>query len=219
MWSTVIAGASADASNDDILEWARLNRLEGAPFEPSITQPAQPYIGNTTVQVRTDGGFGYAVRTQSVITYLNSVRQRWFADHAMTVRAGWPCRSVCGERWEAERGWDRYVVNPQVGANILALPKPEHERHMLSILRPAAQGKGSFRIIPLRPSWPGFAINTVFYAAIVWALFVVPGNIKRRQRIKRNKCGRCAYPLGASSVCSECGTPVKSARNHPQMSQ
>jgi hypothetical protein len=69
-------------------------------------------------------------------------------------------------------------------------------------------GKYSFAY---RPLWPGFAINTIFYAAILWALFTVPGMIKRRRRIKRGVCVRCAYPVGTSSaVCSECGTPVQS---------
>ena len=152
MWSTVISGASMKASNDDILERARLNRLEGAPFDPTIAQP--DIVSQVGVLARSDSGFGYAVRTLSAITYVNSARQRWFAEHAMSVRAGWPCRSFGGERWEAERGWDRYVANPQVGANILALPKPQHERHLLSIIRPAALGKPPSASFPFAQSGP-----------------------------------------------------------------
>ena len=33
--------------------------------------------------------------------------------------------------------------------------------------------------LPLLPLWPGFAINTIFYAAILWVLFFVPGKLKR----------------------------------------
>ena len=48
-----------------------------------------------------------------------------------------------------------------------------------------------FGIVP-----PGFAINTIFYAAILWMIFVMPFAIRRRRRIKRGLCARCAYPVG-----------------------
>jgi hypothetical protein len=64
------------------------------------------------------------------------------------------------------------------------------------------------RPLPLQPLWPGFAINTVFYAAIVWLLFAVPGRIRRFIRIRRGRCGACGYPIGTSDVCTECGKPV-----------
>jgi hypothetical protein len=67
------------------------------------------------------------------------------------------------------------------------------------------------RILPLRLIWPGFAINTVFYAAILWMLFAAPFSIRRWRRIKRGLCPACAYPVGASDVCTECGKPVKRA--------
>ena len=55
--------------------------------------------------------------------------------------------------------------------------------------------------MPLRPIWPGFAINTLFYAAILWLPFV----LRRIIRIRRGLCPACAYPMGESAVCSECG--------------
>ena len=64
------------------------------------------------------------------------------------------------------------------------------------------------RMIPLRPIWPGFAINTVFYAAILWLLFAAPFALRRRIRIKRGLCPACAYPVGESELCTECGKPL-----------
>ena len=60
--------------------------------------------------------------------------------------------------------------------------------------------------------WRGFAINTVFYAAILWLLFAGPFALRRRRRIKRGLCPKCAYPVGTSDVCTECGGVVRAAR-------
>jgi hypothetical protein len=62
---------------------------------------------------------------------------------------------------------------------------------------------------PIRPLWPGFAANTVFYTAILWMLFAASGTLRRRRRIKRELCPACAYPVGASDVCTECGMSLR----------
>ncbi len=61
------------------------------------------------------------------------------------------------------------------------------------------------RIIPYRPIWPGFAINTIFYAATFWLLIPGPFALRRFRRVRRGLCPKCAYPVGDSSVCTECG--------------
>ena len=60
---------------------------------------------------------------------------------------------------------------------------------------------------PIEPIWPGFAINTVFYAAVLWGLFAVPGRVRRWRRIKRGQCASCGYSLreNTSDKCPECG--------------
>ena len=70
-----------------------------------------------------------------------------------------------------------------------------------------------FRVLPLRPIWPGFAVNTAFYAAILWLLIPGPFALRRLIRRRRGRCPSCAYPMGESSVCSECGQslPVREA--------
>jgi hypothetical protein len=65
------------------------------------------------------------------------------------------------------------------------------------------------RRLPLRPLWPGFAINTLFYGGILWLLFAAPFALRRRRRMKRGLCPKCAYPVGLSDVCTECGKPVR----------
>ncbi len=63
----------------------------------------------------------------------------------------------------------------------------------------------SLLLAPLAPLWPGFATNTLFYAAILWLL--IPGLFALRHMIRRWRglCPKCAYPMGESSVCTECG--------------
>ena len=65
-----------------------------------------------------------------------------------------------------------------------------------------------WRILPLRPIWQGFVINTLFYAVILWGLYAAPFALRRCFRIKRGLCPACAYPIGESAICTECGEPV-----------
>jgi hypothetical protein len=69
-------------------------------------------------------------------------------------------------------------------------------------------------VLPYRPLWPGFAINTIIYAAIVWVLFAVPGAVRRRVRRKRGQCAACGYSRRGISAdkCPECGAAVSRQR-------
>jgi hypothetical protein len=79
------------------------------------------------------------------------------------------------------------------------------------VLRIPGRATGSWPdpALPLRPLWPGFGVNTMFYAGILWLLFAAPFALRRRRRIKRGLCPACAYPVGDSEVCTECGGPVR----------
>ena len=74
------------------------------------------------------------------------------------------------------------------------------------------------RVLPLDPTWPGFAINTIFYATLLWLLiYGLYGlsALRRFLRVRRGLCPKCAYPMGESSVCSECGKPLPRRRRMP----
>jgi len=64
--------------------------------------------------------------------------------------------------------------------------------------------------LPLRPIWPGFAVNTLSYAAILWLLICGPFVLRRLVRRRRGLCPACAYPMGDSATCTECGRELPS---------
>ena len=63
------------------------------------------------------------------------------------------------------------------------------------------------RALPLRPIWPGFAVNTLLYAAVLWLLTCGPLLVRRVVRRKRGLCPGCGYDLrhGGHGACPECG--------------
>ncbi len=67
------------------------------------------------------------------------------------------------------------------------------------------QGLPIERVLPLGMIWPGFAVNTLLYAAGLWLLVPGPFVLRRFLRERRGLCPKCAYPMGESSVCTECG--------------
>jgi hypothetical protein len=68
------------------------------------------------------------------------------------------------------------------------------------------------RALPTRPIWLGFAINTIFYAAILALLFYGPGKVRRLIRIRRSQCPACGFIIAsgtcANGLCSECGAKL-----------
>ena len=66
--------------------------------------------------------------------------------------------------------------------------------------------------IPLRPLPLGFAINTLFYAALILIPWELAGWGVRARRRRRALCPRCAHSLAGlpdHAPCPECGTPRK----------
>ena len=64
------------------------------------------------------------------------------------------------------------------------------------------------RTLPLMPIWPDFAMNTVFYAIVLCPVFAAAFALRRRWRIRRSLCPKCAYPVGTSDKCTECGAAL-----------
>lgn len=69
-----------------------------------------------------------------------------------------------------------------------------------------ANQMGDDAVLPLRVLWPGFALNTVFYACIAWVLAAAPSSLRRWLRVRRGRCQACGYDRqGITAVCPECG--------------
>jgi len=60
--------------------------------------------------------------------------------------------------------------------------------------------------LPVRPAWPGFALNTLVYGAAALGVITSVGGIRRSRRRRRGLCVRCGYDVGGLAVCPECGT-------------
>ena len=110
-------------------------------------------------------------------------------ESAAILRAGWPMRSFQYSMF----GKVSFKNPPITYSNALSI------------------GWGGWPL-PSAPLWPGFTINTIFYAAILWLLCAAPGFVRRRIRARRGQCPACAYPIGTSDVCTECGKPISIPR-------
>ena len=63
------------------------------------------------------------------------------------------------------------------------------------------------KLLPLRPMWPGFAINTVLYSLALLVSYSLWWLSRRFIRNLRGRCLKCGYDLRGklTSGCSECG--------------
>lgn len=62
---------------------------------------------------------------------------------------------------------------------------------------------------PLRPIWPGAAIDTAFFAILLWLPRCLVGFARRRTRRRHGRCLTCGYDtssLPSDTPCPECGT-------------
>lgn len=121
-----------------------------------------------------------------------------FASHViLRCRAGWPTKSLCGERRQ-QVGWGVFAELPATPSAVFvsAIPPPQ-------FLKPLPN-----RFLPLAPLWPSFLLSTLLYALLFALLVYGPLLLRQLLRTRAGLCPNCAYPIGTSSACSECGTPL-----------
>lgn len=122
---------------------------------------------------------------------------RFFSDVTI-IGFGWPTVSVGGYSQRVTYIGDRVNMPSTNEADLLELPAS-----VMSLLR-TDRSK-----LAISPVWPGFAINTLFYAT----LFAIPAPLvlwlTRRRRRRLGHCTNCNYNLTGLAIdapCPECGT-------------
>lgn len=71
------------------------------------------------------------------------------------------------------------------------------------------------RILPTTIIWRGFLINSAGYAGAIYLLLLggsAPFSMRRWVRRRQRCCESCGYRIGASVVCTECGSDLKLQR-------
>jgi len=140
----------------------------------------------------------YGPTERGLIVKYTSVNGSGAIPRASKSSVGWPLVALGHEQWVEMVG-----IDPKTGSGIW---KTVGER---------GQWKGvslrGFDFLPVLPVWPGFAINALFYAAVLWMMLFGPFVLRRRLRCRRGLCPTCAYPIGRSPLCTECGAPIPSA--------
>ena len=120
-------------------------------------------------------------------TYLSETG--WMYDH----RAGLPFR--CLNCWETEVFQSGTFVQTE-----------SHGSFPVRFRVPIKQ------FLPYSPLWPGFALNSVIFAAVGYGLSRLSRSLylrnRHRRRSRAGKCPECNYDrtgLAAGAVCPECG--------------
>ncbi len=107
------------------------------------------------------------------------------------IAVGWPLRSM---RYGADTVFTGAAVTYVVREGLVVSSTP------------GSLGFGG--ILPLRPIFGGFAANTLLDAVVVLAIGVALIDARSRDRRARGCCPACAYPVGLTAQCTECGRPI-----------
>jgi hypothetical protein len=117
-------------------------------------------------------------------------------------RAGWPALAMrCERNWSSEASGDWYPIS-------YGLTPPHwttRERYFEDIGSPGLRPP-----LPVLPEPKGFALDTLFYGALLFCLFLLARRLRGTLRTRRGRCPDCGYVLSGlpqSSACPECGTP------------
>jgi len=179
IWLTSVANSAADESL-----WNRRATSDWGNLPKWHSEWYGPFSGGRAFLLSVNGSF--IIPMNATIEQLREIYRGAGSYEIWQANFGFPLRTARIEEWSA------HPMDSRLFATI-----DSHDGLVFNKYR-----------VPQTILWPGFAINTIFYAAILWLLFAIPGFARRRIRIKRGQCPACAYPIGESPICTECGTPI-----------
>jgi hypothetical protein len=118
---------------------------------------------------------------------------------------GWPLTAISYERrcWGDNPGISSFQIQYH-GAWTLPIWLDERLPGPLEPL-PGLLG----RAVPLLPRWLGLAADSVLYGGGMWATVGAAAEVRRYSRRRRGLCPSCAYAVGVSERCTECGEMVR----------
>lgn len=191
----VLIGAAANiATCFAIVACARpgLASLSSAPFLATWHAQVRPYSSSGFIEYKSFNDAGFGLSRLGTVLDNGSLYQSGDERIVVRLEIGWPFRClygvVAGENGEwASESW------------LVELPA-----------RRTVFGYARAPELPLRPIWPGWIVNTVLYAAILWLLIGGLSVLRGLFRVTRGQCPSCGYPTGESVVCTECGRRLSS---------
>ena len=185
-----------------VSQWIAAEHLEvrAIPIWPVQAPEHWPEAPTEAIAIR---GFGWDYTTT------HASDETCYARRMAESRYGLPCRSLAG------------ITLDEASMNLtgpydewFSWNSPAIDRLLTS---------GACRVLlPLRPLWPGFAINTLFYAASAWLVWRIVPLTKRWRRRRAGRCTNCGYDLrgiAAGSICPECGVQSGAAKRRPPSGQ
>lgn len=114
--------------------------------------------------------------------------------------SGWPMRAMSwcslGDTWSTRMNNDFAPIGSiwHDGIGLEPMYGPPHYWQL-------------WRRLPARPIWPGFAVDTALYAAVLFALRNASVAVRRAWRRCHAHCPACGYDARGLEQCPECGTP------------
>ncbi len=66
--------------------------------------------------------------------------------------------------------------------------------------------------LPVKPAWAGLGADTLVHGVMLWTLLWGTGALRHSVRRRRGLCPTCAYPMGSSALCPECGCATRGTR-------
>jgi hypothetical protein len=191
-----------------LVAWACIGLSNDRNFDPALTGRLRAQVWDAaggrqdTITVSAAfTAFGTVVATiaedEPVMGSRVAIHQHW---------AGWPMRSFIGNdlRFRGVANPLRLLTRPR---HSISLGQPLMVTYFVppSATMPSAPTGTIPRLLPLDPLPLGFAVNCLFFAAVVWLSWFTPRVLRSLKWAIQRRCLRCGYPVGVSPVCTECG--------------